>query len=176
MSRDFKPFELFLVDRNQNNQIRENNVVFFDNITGKEHRIEHPARERYPELSFLCSGFDDLYKKHKKDNEVLETFDTIEETIKKVEKDFMMGYKDTPESPVEETVSLWFKGKLDPNFYYSETNTEMFLDFLEAMTNKEKAKVFLNNIEVATDKLLNLFENALETTPNREKVTAIEIG
>lgn len=130
MSRDFTPEQHFLVDLSQKNAIR-NSVLTWTSTEGKEIRIDnHLAKDRYPEFSFLYERFDELYKKYADNEKVLKLFDRIEGSIKEAEDQTMNG--SLPFTTKFDTiVQNWFEGKLDPNFYYHETNDDLFSEFIE---------------------------------------------
>lgn len=132
MSRDFTPEQLFLVDLQGKNELR-NSTITYTLQGGEEIRADnHLAKDRYPELSFLYSPFDELYKQYESDRKALELLDKIEATLKDCETELLEGAASNPfKGEYDDTVEAWFKGKLDESFYYHEENDRLFGEYLE---------------------------------------------
>ena len=131
MSKSFTPKELYLADMALKNAVR--NALFIMHTENGDHiRLDnYLAKERYPELSFLFSDFDNLYKKYEENQKALQFLDSIEARIRELEEGISSA-----EPTEQDTVSAWFNGNLDKHFYYSEVNTSLFLEYLEEEIQK----------------------------------------
>ena len=131
MSRSFTPKELYLADMALENAVR-NAPLTMRTESGDHIRVDnYLAKERYLELSFLFSGFDNLYKKYEESQRALQFLDSIEARIRELEEGIFSA-----EPTEQDTVSAWFNGDLDKHFYYSEANTSLFLEYLEEEIQK----------------------------------------
>lgn len=130
MSRDFTPEQLFLADYSQKNALR-NSTITWESPQGDTIRVDnHLVKDRYPELSFLYDGFDELYKRYSDSDKVLDVLDKIEKSITEAEVECLSG--ELPfTTEFDTTVQAWFKGELDANFYYHEENDRLFSEFIE---------------------------------------------
>lgn len=136
MSRDLTPQELFLIDYQGHNKLRAATLEFVGEDGTKQRLDNHLAKDRYPELSFLYNGFDELYKKHSSDEKVLAVLDKLEEAIVGVEQETLNG--ELPfTTPFDETVRKWFNGELDEHFYYNDENDRLFEEFVKGEVAKE---------------------------------------
>lgn len=159
MSRDWRPIEFFIADKNlaeTGKPLRDAVITFKSIIEGGE-GISIPltnekAREAYPELSFLMDGFDAMYEKnHSK--EACKVYDAFEKALKQAEDDYeeiksspedkelyLLDETDLAKQTIDMVTEEWFYGRLDSNFYYSEQNNEAMKSFLQDKVNKEKQK------------------------------------
>ena len=135
MGRDFTPKEHYYANKFLNGELSKNKISL--NFNGESKIIHDPDSElgqTYPNMYFLCqSVLENLIQ----NNIPREKIQDIENTIKIVIGNDEMGIdtkywgeqQDTKE-PLK-TVSKWFHGNLDSNFYYNEQNNELFLRFIK---------------------------------------------
>ncbi len=128
MSRDWTPREMHAADRAMN--ISQMKIVMTDQETGKDIMIVDPESEtakKWPNAYFLAGSI----IRYIEDRKVL--MDLFEETL-----DGIISLDDANkipaeyEDPFKNTVLMWYKGKLDPYFYYRERNDEALSEFLES--------------------------------------------
>lgn len=130
MGRSMTPREQYYADKwlmKERGTSLRGPLIFTEVGTGSKERLDnHLAVDRYPELSFLFSQFDELFLKVKDDAEALSRLDQIEEEVKLCES----------EQIKEGTVYEWFVGKLDPRFYYADENNRLFYEYLIEQTGR----------------------------------------
>ncbi|NLZ53474.1 MAG: hypothetical protein GX892_10060 [Thermoanaerobacteraceae bacterium] len=149
MSRDWRPFELFIADlelAEKGTPLREQNFYFVTNDEkGNEVKTllgNEKAKEIYPEISFLFNGFDSVFEKHHSD-EAYKVYDAFEKALTQIQNDFketltvpeskelhLLTEEEFLKQPIEDVVKEWFYGHLDDGFYYSIENDramELFL-------------------------------------------------
>ena len=122
MSRDFTPREMHEVDTLYG--FSENVLKTTSSLTGEEVKLYDPdalVSGRYPNLSFLFSGgLRDILDEYK--DAALETLDLVEKRLATVVA--------TDTGSGDDPLYLWYTGKLDPRFYYRETNDELFREYI----------------------------------------------
>lgn len=136
MSRDFTPRQSLIVEEATGISL----WGFMEHTTlsyaGKETPLYDPSevvlRKSYPLLGKLLSRFSYLYK-------ALANIDGGLDFLRN--KDIELArYVKSGDGNLESYLIKWFEGTLDPNFYYSERNEEMFIENLIKEAKKEKNK------------------------------------
>lgn len=162
MSRDFKPFELYLTDKEHNNLFRNGNVIFTLNTGEVINQYENEvAKQEYPEAHFLLSGFDTLYDNNKDNLLFIEVVDRLELSLKELEAELNASLEankasnfisrqfsasdsidraDLSKNNVEDVAKAWFYGNLDRDFYYNEYNNELMISFIKEKSSVERDK------------------------------------
>ena len=152
MSRDLRPVELYLLDISCNRSLRNiTSVTRTDgNNTGTEILLQNSsARQRYPELSFLFSGFRSIYEAYGHDRTARQVFKKFEQSLVECETD--MTQKNDLQlpgttndvffnTPIKDIVREWFYGRLDKNFYYSDENNYQFEEYMRHSIESELIK------------------------------------
>lgn len=146
MSKDWKPYEQFIVDRaikqERGTSLRDTKIVM--KFNGEEKELGNKdAKAEFPELSFLFGDeFYPMYEKHSNNPSVCKVFQTFEDALKDVEGKFIQGgtsqsvdlsnteYEVFIEQPIETVVTEWFMGRLDASFYYREENDRMLSEYI----------------------------------------------
>lgn len=128
MSKSWTPKELYLVDSylsKQGNSLRNTTVIQI-NADGTKTPVcskeEQQARALYKELGFLYNSFYSVYlvmKDHPRYRKHVLT--ELEARLVEYENG-KVNEKDT--------LYLWFDGKLDTNFYYSDENDRLFGEYI----------------------------------------------
>lgn len=146
MGRDFRPFEQYHYDKKLDNQIKNTEWNYIDEKTGERVplRQNNGTKEIFPELHFLFQEIDNLYDKHKDNENCLALLKELEAELVKIENefdDYIKEHKDitplmneaTPKSydcfdlrdmNSKEALKSWFYGLLDENFYYHMDNSD----------------------------------------------------
>lgn len=135
MSKDLRPVELYTMDKYFNNEIRNANFYFVkDGVeTPLESDEERAFRSKFKELGFLFSPLYSLYLEFSYCRDVLESvLFSLEERLE--------HYIETGIEAENDTVWLWFHGKLDPQFYYNDINNENFVVYIKDEIKKLKDK------------------------------------
>ena len=134
MGRSFTPREQYLADQYL---IRETGCglrgecFMTGTETGIEYRLDnHLAKDRYPELSFLFGGFDELFLEVKESENALNVLDEAETELRACEAGEVK----------EGTIYQWFMGKLDPCFYYNDENNRLFYEYLLQKVSSRQQK------------------------------------
>ena len=84
--------------------------------------------KRYPWLSFLVNDFrEELWVTAEKNSAFAAKLSQVENYVKALAEATQEG-KRLPDVP--KFINAWYKGELDPGFYYSETNTGLFTKWL----------------------------------------------
>lgn len=147
MSRDWKPIELFYVNQHFDDALRNSSIVMTDRQGNKTRLDNYLSKERYPELSFFLDGFDQIYLRYKDNKKACAVLEEIDSCLKDIEEALLAD--ETPEFKEGfVVVEKWFKGELDPNFYYAYKNNELFVEWIEdciaeAIRNKASNKDIL---------------------------------
>jgi len=131
MSRDFTPLERCISNKQSGFDSWLQNIVMqygekeWMLFTDEQQKIRH----EYKNLAVSMSdSFLELYdrlpegNRKAKLNELEQMISELFDACQKGKTAFMM-------LNVPETVKKWFIGKLDPYFYYAETNDKLFLDW-----------------------------------------------
>lgn len=132
MSKDWKPIEQLLVESHHKKQglpdmwqFMENLVLSVDN--GKTYapyvpKEEIELRKKYGNFGKLYENFVQLYKE-------ITVFPNGEAVLRKTEKE-LENFIATGEGSPNSYVIRWYKGELDPCFYYRERNNEVLHQYL----------------------------------------------
>lgn len=88
-----------------------------------EQTLFYEYNPQYPQLNFLLNDF-----KLIKDNPKC---DLIEKCLEDIINSDDMGIKIKPQDKLTEMLLLWYNGELDKNFYYSEENERLLIEFLQ---------------------------------------------
>ena len=135
MSRDFTPRDVIAAEK-------YTGISFFTfmntaivHANGKEEPLYTPEaialREQFPLFGKLVNRFELLYNP-------LSRMEGGIEFLKRKEKE-LEKYLETPKGDPESYLVKWFNGELDPNFYYSEYNEELFVkEMLKEAREKTK--------------------------------------
>lgn len=127
MNKDLSPRKLHFLDNIHH--LKEKSLYYIDNETN-EKRILYDAdneiAKKYPNLHFLCDGFDDLYKNEEKKHYIWIEF-ILNEIIKlddvnNFDEDY---FSKNPAS----TIAKWYTGNLDKQGI--SHNNNRFLNFLK---------------------------------------------
>lgn len=125
MSRDWTPYEQLMAE-----QILEGKT-WTDVAEGLTISINEKSRPMYPaeeiavmkEYNYLGRLYgDNLYHLYK---------EGFEKSLSAVEKE-LAEFIENGMKLGNTVVGKWFYGKLDPGFYYSETNNELFADYIRS--------------------------------------------
>lgn len=128
MSKDWTPKEYYYADRAYN--FRSSTVTMTDS-NGKEFRIG-PSKEdleKYRNLAFLGEG---VLKRMREEGVSEEHIGLFEKELTTIIENEKIGIpasnwqRDDIADSLRIT-ALWYEGKLDPSFYYRETNDEEFV-------------------------------------------------
>lgn len=159
MSRDWRPIELLLVDKemSEKGDSLRNSRITFNSVNENGEKIStsltnEKARELYPEASFLFSNFDKLYtQNHSK--EACKVYEDFEKALKQAitnheeigdlpedKKLYLLDEKEFLNQTAEMVAEEWFYGRLDSNFYYSTENDKAMLSFIQDKLSKIKQK------------------------------------
>lgn len=130
MSRDFRPVERFASNRQGGDNLWLQNLRFTLNDGESELMLtpeEQEARLRYPNLAVaMCDAFLKLRAACRGKEDVLVKLEALQV---KMQDALLAGKKAFNECDVPQKMKEWFMGDLDPNFYYSEPNDQMYLDW-----------------------------------------------
>ena len=126
MSRNWTPQEMYNVDKSVNNRIR-NTELYFVRPDGTQVPMESEqarmVRKQYKELGFLFDNLPSTYERLKEHpkyrNRVLRE---IEYRLERYEI-HNIGDENDP-------LWLWYIGRLDPSFYYSEENNRLLAEYI----------------------------------------------
>lgn len=133
MSRDFTPRDVITAEKYTGISFFEFMNTTIIRANGKEEPLYTPEaialRKRFPLFGKLVNRFELLY------NPLSEIEGGIE-FLKEKEKE-LETYIETESGNPESYLVKWFNGELDPNFYYSEYNEELFI---KEMLKEAKAK------------------------------------
>jgi hypothetical protein len=146
MSRDWTPKQLYLVDKQMNNKLRNQTITL--ELNGETTIIHDPNGEMekaFPNLTFIGG---DVFKRLKEKSSVEFIYDveSVLTAITELLDSYGIPAREIADSDIEANVkeSLWqlaklvrdwFEGKLDPGFYYNELNNAIFLEKLLEMCN-----------------------------------------
>lgn len=135
MGRDFTPRDIIAAEK-------YTGISFFDFmattvmcVEGKEKQL-YPAeeialRKQFPLFGKLVNRFESLY-------DPLSKIEGGIRFLKEKEKELEI-YLETEKGNLESYLVKWFNGELDPNFYYSEYNEELFVkEMLKEAREKTK--------------------------------------
>ena len=143
MSKDFTPKELHAADMILG--LQKGGLRIID-MSGKEIIFAGDAyKKEFPNLAFLAGEvLENLIKQFGKDEEVLSrTEDVLRDMIEAHDNNmcFEKYYNLRPGHPdraIIEVMEKWYEGKLDPHFYYRETNDAFLLDYLTTAIKEKK--------------------------------------
>ncbi len=130
MSRDFTPQIIYFVNKQYNN-LYLNNIIFTDNTTGKSHKMftdeEMRIRYKYPTFATLYTdNFIKLYH-DLPSYKIRHVFEYMDEILKDITYADENGWS---LNSYPETIIKWYKGELDPNFYYHEHNDDLLHEWI----------------------------------------------
>jgi hypothetical protein len=136
MSKDFTPREKLLVGEylgGKGNPWDElacaRKTKWVDNDGTSRELVENEVLDYMEQFKYISRiGLDVstyFYKKYKEKPEA------CLKVLQKVDN-CLMEYIDNKNS-IDDTVSKWFEGKLDKNFYYSEQNDKALLEYMDEM-------------------------------------------
>ena len=133
MSRDFTPLERFVSNKQSGYDLWLDNYRLVNMETGEETPVfteeEQSVRLRYRNLAVAMS--DAFLKLYNALPEAVreEKIQLLEDMQIKLQGAFLKGKEAFNKCELPETMKDWFVGKLDPGFYYSETNDQLYLDW-----------------------------------------------
>lgn len=143
MSRDLTPYELHLLEQDAIKHGGKSLLDFTGNIVFHYKGEEVPyfseadmrIRKQYPQLGKLLNHFEKVY-------DTLSKIDNGLDVLARCDQE-LNSYINTQTGDVLSPVIRWFKGELDSAFYYSETNDELFLEYMckeaERMCQKKES-------------------------------------
>ena len=116
---DMIPRDLYIADRTIAH-MRDNDGI----------RAACNVISEYPEISFLCGGFNSLYEQYCDSQKACELFSELENIIVSLES---VAYGNQPDKQCNDDICLcdqsaeavitdWFYGRFDPDFYYCMLN------------------------------------------------------
>ena len=144
MSRDWTPKQLYLVDKQMDNELRKRTITLeFNGEITVIHDPEGEMEKTFPNLTFLGG---DIFKKIKDKCEVTFVYDVEAALTEIIRLTDNHPANDVSDSDIESCIKEgwwqlakltrdWFEGKLDPGFYYNEQNNEAFIEKLLEMNN-----------------------------------------
>lgn len=134
MSRDFVPYERYKSNKRSGDELYLQNMVFVNPRTGEKKPVytesEQEIRLKYKNLAVsMCDIFLLLCKRlPEKDRD--DKLAKLEAMQVKMQEAAEKGNAAFESCDVPETMKKWFVGKLDPDFYYSEENDRLYLEWL----------------------------------------------
>lgn len=148
MSRDFAPFELYLADKQHNQQLRNSTITY--NIPNEESFVlfspDDDLSKELPELSFLFERTKSLVSMYNAESAVFGFIKEAEAIIQKLEQEFdcciekgsgavnrflsSPSWSDLEGAEPEQVLHSWFTGNLDAHFYYHEVNDDLLFEYL----------------------------------------------
>ena len=135
MGKDFTPQELHACDRLYS--FSSVPLVLTDTKTGDQIDLYDPGSEetaRWPNTNFL---FSDIIKARRYPDDILDLFEkTLTSIITCDDKDIPF----VPQDSFQQDMYAWYLGKLDPGFYYSETNNRIMDESVAAEYKRRKEK------------------------------------
>lgn len=129
MSRDLTPVQYYLLSEHN----KDKGLSAFDVMEGTSwviNGVSHPLhskeemnlRRQYPLFGYLLNTFLDVHDSLSKIPGGL--------AFLKKKEDELSSYIQSSVGDHNSPMIKWFEGELDPNFYYSERNEELFVEFL----------------------------------------------
>lgn len=147
MSRDFAPFELYLADKQQNQQLR--NLTISYNIPNGESFVlfspDDDLSKELPELSFLFERTKSLVSMYNRESAVFGFIKEADAIVRELENELnrcieqgsvavnrFLSYSvsDLDGAEPEQVLHSWFTGNLDAHFYYHEVNDDLLFEYL----------------------------------------------
>lgn len=134
MSRDFTPYERYKANQLSGDDLFLHNLVFVNTRSGEEKPMytdeEQKERLKYKNLAVsMCDIFLQLYKRMPEESRE-QRLAKLEAMQVKMQEAAEKGNAAFKACEVPEPMKLWFVGKLDPGFYYSEENDKRYLEWL----------------------------------------------
>lgn len=137
MSRNFTPYEHHEADKRlelskhalvQNNVATGEKIVLYD--------PDSPAAKRFPNLHFLFhEGLTEIVNEF--GGEAANVLAKTESDLAKIVERYDSGGSN---DGLDETLVLWYEGRLDPNFYYAEYNNELLREHLVNLIREDAKK------------------------------------
>ena len=170
MSRDWTPHEHYAVNKYHEEHggptawdIYEHTVVHMGNETFAYCEKEELAlRKQFPLFGFLLNTFPEVHKS-------LSGIPGGVDLLKKREEE-LSAYIETGTGDKSSALIRWFEGKLDPCFYYSEHNEELFR---ETLLEDAKAASKLPLDAVISDASSRLGESVSQDAPPKNKLESV---
>ncbi len=135
MSRSMKPYEIYMFDKTYPGVMISNATYILSE--GKTYKYfsdeEQSIRLQYPLFATIYTDFIKFYKYIKKNrSDYKETIIKIENMIRNMVEDAEKNDYDIKKlNNHPEKMVLWFFGCLDPQFYTSDENNELFFQYLK---------------------------------------------
>ena len=134
MSRDFTPREVLIMEKHTKISVFDFMSTTVIQYNGKEEPLYTSEaialRKQFPLFGKLINRFELLY------NPLSEVNGGIE-FLKEKEKELKV-YIEAEKGDLKSYLVRWFDGELDPNFYYSERNEELFVEKVIEEAKKRK--------------------------------------
>lgn len=136
MSRDLTPRELVYLD--QQYHFKTEKLTLTNLADGSDSVLydpDSPQCREYPWLAYLLdSSFIALYNESLSNADFHKKLTDVERELSEIIKEDIVNRGHLSDGH-SETIVMWYAGALDPGFYYSEYNKELFINWLKGVSD-----------------------------------------